>query len=228
MANETRNRLALMKKVQGPAFGTDAYLDIMNLKNSTWHQQVSEGGSAIGLGLAQPAYRGIFGAHDCCMAGLVSMVTNYANMPRKEIARLACENWLPLTKAFAYAERGFFIEPGVVRVPELPRSQQQFLAIGVTTDDKTSEKHIKCGIGQMQAAIDQVNHPGVAIIMLDLQRVIRTAYMMAEKADVAFPARLCPDPDDPAAWQAWLDEIDEFLAVAGVRKKRKTRVKLTA
>ena len=81
-----------------------------------------------------------------------------------------------MTKATARAERGYFVEPGVVRVPEVPREQQQFLAIGVTTDDETSEKHIEFGIGEMQAAIDQVNHPGVAIIALDLQRVVRMAY----------------------------------------------------
>lgn len=222
MASEARRRLALMEKVQFGGFGANAFLDVVGVSSSAWYQQGFIDGSAVAFGLAQPAYRGIFGPLDPVMYGLTNMAVYHTKAPRKEIARLVCKNWKPLTRAFAYAERGHFIEPGNVRVPELPRDRQQFLAVGMTTDEETLEEQIEFGIGQMLDALGQVNKPGVAMVILDLQHVVRTAYMRAEKADVAFPARLCPDPDDAEAWQAWMAAIDEYLAVAGARKRKAT------
>jgi hypothetical protein len=82
----------------------------------------------------------------------------------------------------------------VLTVPEKDRADQQFFAISSTPD----KKKVWVGVGTMQEAIDQVDGDERAIFMFDLQRVVRMAYDMADKAKpkVKFPERLCPDPDD--------------------------------
>jgi hypothetical protein len=180
--------------------------------------------TALMGGLSKPAFLGIFGPLDCCMTGIVNAATAHSKLEMKEVARVVREKWEELTEAIASAERDLWIEPGVLRSARRAARRSAVFAISSTPE----KKNARVGIGKMQAAIDQVDGPERAILMLDLQRIVRKAYKTARKADVEFPARLCPDPDDAEAWCKWMDEINDYLVATGHRRGKKRKANVTA
>jgi hypothetical protein len=116
------------------------------------------------------------------MTGIVNAATAHSKLEMKEVARVVREKWEELTEAIASAERDLWIEPDVLRSARRAARRSAVFAISSTPE----KKNARVGIGKMQAAIDQVDGPERAILMLDLQRIVRKAYKTARKADVEF------------------------------------------
>jgi len=226
MATETRPGAMAVIRIQGTVFGTEAFVRVMGMPATTWRQRVFNNETALAFGFPKPAIPAVFGPLDVCMTGTVNTATYHHKVEMKEVARLVREKWRELTLAIARAERDLWEKPGVLRVPAVPTTSQQFFAISSTAD----KKKVFAGVGTMLEAINQVDGQDRTTFMLPFQAVVRTAYEMAEEAKVEFPSRLCPDPDDAKAWGDWIEAIEDFRDVAGMMraKARAKKRKVTA
>jgi hypothetical protein len=208
-------------------FGTDAFNKMMMVQPTTWRQRVYNGETALFAGLATPAIPAVFGPADVCFTGTLNTATFHSKVEMKVLAAKLRDDkvWPVLARALAIAERDVFEEPGKLRVPDVPRSEQQFFAVGsIQDDDKKRAVLAGIGIGKMQDAIDQADGAGRAVLMADLNRVIVMAFGRAAKCGVEFPDRIFPDPDTEA-WNGWMKQVEDFREAIGIKgKKRKTTV----
>jgi len=226
MATETRPGAMAVIRIQGTVFGTDAFVRLMAMQATTWRQRVFNNETALAFGLPKPAIPAVFGPLDVCMTGIVNLTTFHSKLEMKIVAEKVREKWKELLIALAITERDLFEQPGTLRVPSVPRGDQQFFALSWPGKKKLSsplkKKEAWVGVGTMQDAINQVDGKDRVTFMFDLQPVVYTAFEMAKEAKVEFPPRLCPNPNDAKAWGDWMEAIEDFREAASIKgKKRK-------